>query len=108
MPEWPLNGVRLRPGTSDSTAEETSTPCGGGQYDKCGEVAAEAAEATPLSTEYLSAVSLCLRYMKELTEFEESEDRGPDPVPEYRVKTESVRYVPVRERGADVVVAVPP
>lgn len=103
--------MRLRPGTSDSTAGGTSTPGGGVQDEKCGEVAAAEAEAMPLSTEYLSAVSLCLRYMEmeELTEyFEESKDRGSDPVPEYRVKTESVRYESVREREADVVVAVAP
>jgi hypothetical protein len=101
--------VRLRPGTSDSTAGGTSIPGGGVQDEKCGEVAAAEAEAMPLSTEYLSAVSLCLRYMEELTEyFEESEDRGSDPVPEYRVKTESVRSESVRERETDVVVAVAP
>jgi hypothetical protein len=43
--------VRLRPGTSESTAEGASTPGGGGQDDKCGDVAAAAAEAMPLSTE---------------------------------------------------------
>ena len=84
--------MRLRPGTSESTAEGASTPGGGGQDDKCGEVAAAAAEAMPLSTEYLSALSLCVRYIEELAEYlEESEDRGSDLVPKYRLKTESVR-----------------